>query len=98
MEEIAVKKHWNKTTRQYEENKKIDDFLDDLIRVYKKHDLALRHEDTQGAFIVSPLSQYNILWLQDAMIEDSSQNRIPAKKKETPAKRKKGQFKFHLPK
>lgn len=58
-------KHWNKNTHELEENKKVDDFLDDIIRVYQKHDMALSHEDTHGAFVVTELTKYNILWLKE---------------------------------
>lgn len=45
---------------------KVEAFIDDLIEVYKKHGLSLSHQDTEGAFIVEPISQNNITWLQQA--------------------------------
>ena len=53
------------------ENKQVDAFLTEIVRVSKEHGLSLSHEDTQGAFIVEKYSQDNIQWLMDAIIGNS---------------------------
>lgn len=45
----------------------MNDFFDDIIKVYKKYNLSLSHEDMHGSFIVEDLSLYNIKWLRDAL-------------------------------
>lgn len=47
-----------------EERKK---FIEDIIEVYKKHNLSLSHEDGHGAFIVDDYDQYNIDWLRQSL-------------------------------
>ena len=41
-------------------------FLDDIIEVYRKHNLSLSHEDCHGAFQIEPYDQLNIDWLCEA--------------------------------
>lgn len=41
-------------------------FIEDLLKVYKKHGLSLSHEDTHGSFIVEQLNDTNIQWLKEA--------------------------------
>ena len=42
------------------------EFINDLIEVYKKHNLSLSHEDTQGGFLIEDISDWNINWLMEA--------------------------------
>jgi len=89
-------KHWNKDTKENEENPKVDSFIDDIIRVYKKHDMSISHEDSHGAFIVTDLTNYNILWLKEAMVSGKSVNiGKPKVTKERPPVKPKAGFKFH---
>ena len=44
----------------------IDAFLLDIFEVYKKHDMAISHEDGQGGFIIEHLHQDYIDWLNCA--------------------------------
>ena len=44
----------------------VDAFLSDLVEVYRRHGMSLAHEDGHGAFIVEPLSEANINWLNEA--------------------------------
>lgn len=44
-------------------------FLHDIENVCRAHGLSLSHEDGHGAFIVEPLSKYNLEWLRDACWE-----------------------------
>ena len=48
-----------------EERKKA--FIDDILEVYKKHNLSIAHEDCHGAFIIEELDQYNIDWLKHSL-------------------------------
>lgn len=48
------------------DNPKTAAFLADLLFAYRKHGLALGHDDTQGAFEVRPLSNLEVGWLNDA--------------------------------
>lgn len=50
------------------ENYRCDTFIDDLLKVYKKHGLALSHEDNHGLFIIEEISKHNIEHLDYAMI------------------------------
>lgn len=50
----------------YKENKKVDDFLYDVIEISKKHGLSISHEDSQGAFIIEKYSDENIEWIQNS--------------------------------
>ena len=43
-------------------------FLADIIEIYRKHGLSLGHEDEHGAFVVEPLADINVSWLNDALL------------------------------
>ncbi|MFK7678754.1 hypothetical protein ACI3ER_11990 [Bacillus sp. Wb] len=47
--------------------KKFNDFIDDIVKVYEKHNMSIAHEDGHGAFIVEDLEEENIKWLKDAI-------------------------------
>jgi hypothetical protein len=49
-------------------------FISEIEAVCRKHGLSLAHEDTQGAFIIAPMSEDNIAWLRDAMWDASVPN------------------------
>lgn len=53
------------------ENKEVDAFLREIVKVCKDHDFSLSHEDTHGAFVVERYDEDNIQWLLDAMIGES---------------------------
>ena len=44
-------------------------FIEDLLKVYKKHGMSLGHEDSHGSFIIEPLRDINIKWLREAIEE-----------------------------
>lgn len=48
-------------------NRKIDLFLADIIRMYKKHKMTLALKDKKSDFIVSPYSEDNLKWMQNAL-------------------------------
>lgn len=50
-------------------NLKRKNFVDDLLAVYRKHRLALEHEDSNGGFVIrefTPGARDNEGWLQSA--------------------------------
>ena len=53
------------------ENKQVDAFLREIVKVCKEHGFSLSHEDTHGAFVVEKYEEENIQWLMDAMIGES---------------------------
>lgn len=53
------------------ENKEVDAFLKEIVKVCKEHGFSLSHEDTHGAFIVEKYDKDNIQWLMEAMIGES---------------------------
>lgn len=48
-------------------NRKIDLFLADIIRMYKKHKMTITLKDKKSDFIVSPYSDDNLKWIQNAL-------------------------------
>ena len=48
---------------------KITDFLQDIIKVYEKHGMAISHEDFGGAFTVVKLDEFHVNWLLHAIDE-----------------------------
>ena len=45
---------------------KVNEFLEEIIKLCKKYKLSISHEDTQGSFIIEEYSEKNIKWLQQA--------------------------------
>ena len=41
-------------------------FLNDIIDIYKKHNLSISHEDIGGGFIIETFKEENVDWLKDA--------------------------------
>ena len=51
-------------------NEKVSKFLKEIVAVYKKYNLSLSHEDTQGSFIVNEYDEWDIEHLlNDSIIE-----------------------------
>lgn len=46
---------------------KMKEFIDEIIKVMKKYNLSISHEDSHGSFIIEKYEEYNIKWLKDAM-------------------------------
>ncbi|MGL4666800.1 MAG: hypothetical protein ACRCWR_02585 [Saezia sp.] len=46
------------------------DFLIDIVEVYKKHGLALGHEDFHGGFIIEKYDDSFVYWLNSASWHD----------------------------
>jgi DUF4097 and DUF4098 domain-containing protein YvlB len=68
------KKRWSCEKKDYVENKKIDSFMEDLFKLYKKHDLSISHEDGHGAFIIEKMSDDDVKWMSAAHIGKSVKN------------------------
>lgn len=58
--------HWNKITREEEQNADVDAFLHEISIICKKYNLSLGHEDNQGAFLIEEFKNDNIEWLNAA--------------------------------
>jgi hypothetical protein len=59
-------KRWNIDKELFNENKNIDEFIDEINEVCKKHDLSISHEDCEGSFVIKKYSDLNIAWLREA--------------------------------
>jgi hypothetical protein len=59
-----TKRRWN--GREHVENLKVDNFIADILSVYRKHNMSISHEDEHGAFVIQPISDINIEWLENA--------------------------------
>lgn len=44
-------------------------FIEDVLKLYKKYELSISHEDTFGAFIIVQYSAENEKWLRNAIID-----------------------------
>ena len=43
--------------------KEMEDFLNDIKTICKKHNLSIAHEDYHGAFLIEEYDEDNIEWL-----------------------------------
>lgn len=57
-------KRWNGI--EYVEMPAVDDFIEEVISVCKKHRMSISHEDEHGAFEIEPFSESDADWLRDA--------------------------------
>jgi len=62
-------KRWN--GHDHVENKRIDDFLNEVIVVCKNHGLSISHEDGHGAFVICDYDDSDSRWLMDALDKTS---------------------------
>lgn len=53
------------------ENKKRAEFLSDILEVFKRHNIAISHEDKHGGFELVRLDQEHIDWMSDARVRFS---------------------------
>jgi hypothetical protein len=58
------------------ESQRVDNFLNEIIKVCKKYDLSISHEDHHGAFEIEDLDEYNLDWLSDAHITQDCRNYV----------------------
>lgn len=62
-----MSKVWDRINgRMVEMPKEMEDFLNDIESVCKKHGLSISHEDYHGAFLIEKYSEENIEWLLGA--------------------------------
>lgn len=47
----------------------IEKFFDELFVLYKKYNLSISHEDSQGAFIIEDYKESNLEWIKDAIVK-----------------------------
>lgn len=59
-------KRWSHKKGDYIENAKIDAFIEEIIKVCKKHKFSIGHEDGHGAFEIEKFSESNAGWLRNA--------------------------------
>lgn len=58
---------WDKTKlRRVDVPKEMEDFLNDIKMICKKHNLSIAHEDYHGAFLIEEYDEDNVEWLFDA--------------------------------
>ena len=61
-------KNWDlNKSEEIEQPQEMKEFIDEIIKVMKKHKLSISHEDSHGAFIIEKYDEYNIKWLKNAM-------------------------------
>ena len=62
-------KSWNyKTSEFIETPEKLIEFMQELEALYKKYDLSISHQDSQGAFIIEKYSDFNMDWMKEATV------------------------------
>ena len=44
----------------------VQEFLDGLEELYRRHDMSLSHEDGHGSFIIENYSDFNLKWVRRA--------------------------------
>lgn len=44
----------------------IDNFLDELEKLYRKYGLSLGHEDEHGAFTIEKFNEGDVKWVREA--------------------------------
>jgi len=57
---------YNTVTEENEENKKVDRFIEDVIKVCKNYGFSISHEDSFGAFEITDINKHDIEWLRCA--------------------------------
>ena len=59
-------KRWNSKKQENSENVKIDNYINEVIELSKKHGLSISHEDGHGGFVIEKYSESNAEWLMAA--------------------------------
>ncbi len=65
------KTYWDCNTSQYDTSSKVDEFLKELVELYKKHNLSISHEDKHGNFIIEEYAEENVKWIEDPYVKIS---------------------------
>lgn len=64
-------KRWNSEKDDYVEDEKIDNFIEDILKVCKKHRMSISHQDGHGAFEIENYNDRDARWLREANISIS---------------------------
>jgi hypothetical protein len=64
---------WNTNKHIESENAAVDAFIEDLVTVYRKHNMSVSHEDGHGSFVIEPFSELNVEWISQAHDATDSQ-------------------------
>lgn len=60
-------KRWNSRCREFQESPpEVENFLNDLETLFRKHQMVLGHEDGQGNFIIEPFDYGVVDWIREA--------------------------------
>jgi hypothetical protein len=65
--EVLVVRRRTLNSHIKKENKKIDKFLSDLFKLYKKHGLSIVQKSKKDPFIVTTWSKENEDWMKEAV-------------------------------
>lgn len=57
---------WNRNLGRHKENKRVDEFIEEVLVLCKKRGFSIGHEDGHGAFEIETFSEYNAEWLRSA--------------------------------
>ena len=59
-------KNYNLKTQEFENTpNEIKDFLSDVEKIYKKHNMSISHEDRHGSFVINRFKQEDLEWIKD---------------------------------
>ena len=53
-----------------EDIRKEEEFLSDIKKVCQKHNRSISHEDGHGAFIIEEYDEFNVNWLEEALLSE----------------------------
>jgi len=59
-------KRWNTELKKQAENANIDNFLKDILKICKKYNFSISHEDQHGSFQVTKWDKGYESWLLNA--------------------------------
>lgn len=60
----------NDNNKIIDENKKVENYIEDIDKLSKKYGLSISHEDWHGSFEIEKYDEENIKWLRNANILD----------------------------
>lgn len=49
-----------------ESDPSVDAFMQEIIAVCRRHQMCIRHEDHEGAFMIEPMDESSLDWLAEA--------------------------------
>ena len=58
--------NWNKDTRQYDNDPKVDAFLTEIESLYRRYGLSITPEDALDTFVIGPFEEHELSWLKEA--------------------------------